>query len=70
MGSNPEDNEYYNVPAKGISYFTPAQDPPAGALVTVPEGVKSPKVFAPLKIRGMTIQNRIMVCVMGTSSWV
>jgi hypothetical protein len=61
MGSAPENNVNYNRPAKGISYFTPAQDPPAGTLVKVPEGEKDPKLFAPLKIRGMTIQNRIMV---------
>ncbi|KAH8820641.1 hypothetical protein F5884DRAFT_56983 [Xylogone sp. PMI_703] len=61
MGSIAEDNELYNAPAKGISYFTPAQKPPAGTLVEVPEGQKEPKVFTPLKIRGMTIQNRIML---------
>jgi hypothetical protein len=62
MSSIPEQNEYYNAPAKGISYFTPAQNPPAGTLVKVPEGQKEPKLFTPLKIRGMTVQNRIMVC--------
>jgi hypothetical protein len=61
MGSA-DQNEYNNTPAKGISYFTPAQNPPAGTLVKVPEGQKEPKVFKPLKIRGMTMQNRIMVC--------
>jgi hypothetical protein len=62
IGSVSEQNEYYNEPAKGISYFTPAQNPPAGTLVKVSEGRKEPKLFTPLKIRGMTVQNRIMVC--------
>ncbi|KAI9824848.1 MAG: hypothetical protein M1819_000800 [Sarea resinae] len=61
MGSVPEQNKYYNAPARGISYFTPAQNPPAGTLVKVPEGRKEPKLFMPLKIRGMTMQNRIML---------
>ncbi|KAF2093414.1 NADH:flavin oxidoreductase/NADH oxidase [Rhizodiscina lignyota] len=61
MGSVPEQNVYYNAPAKGMSYFTPAQNPPAGTLVKVPEGQKEPKLFTPLKIRGMTMQNRIML---------
>jgi hypothetical protein len=51
-----------NVAAKGISYFTPAQVPPAGtALDPQPHGRKIPKLFQPLKIRGMEFQNRIFV---------
>ena len=51
-----------NEPAKGISYFTPAQKPPAGtALDPQPDGSHPPKLFQPLKIRGLTMQNRIMV---------
>lgn len=39
---------------------TPAQDPPAGTLI-VKNGQEIPKLFRPLKIRGMTMQNRIML---------
>jgi hypothetical protein len=48
--SIPEHNEYYNSHAKGVSYFTPAQDPPAVTLVKVPEGRKEPNLFTPLKM--------------------
>ena len=51
-----------NEPAKGISYFTPAQVPPAGtASDPQPNGTPIPKLFQPLKLRGVTLQNRIMV---------
>ncbi|KAG5641771.1 hypothetical protein DXG03_004266 [Asterophora parasitica] len=41
-----------NVGAKGVSYFTPAQSPPAGtALVPQPNGKAIPTLFEPLKIR-------------------
>ena len=51
-----------NEPAEGISYFTPAQVPPAGtALDPQPNGAPIPKLFQPLKLRGVTLQNRIMV---------
>ncbi|KAH6918103.1 NADPH dehydrogenase [Coprinopsis sp. MPI-PUGE-AT-0042] len=51
-----------NVPAKGTPYFTPAQDPPAGtAFDPQPSGAHIPKIFSPLKIRGVTFQNRIWV---------
>lgn len=45
-----------NVAAKGISYFTPAQEPPAGTRV---EGTT--KLFTPLTIRGVTFQNRLFL---------
>ncbi|KAK3099044.1 NADH-dependent flavin oxidoreductase, partial [Teratosphaeriaceae sp. CCFEE 6253] len=46
-----------NRAAKGVSYFTPAQLPPAGTALIV-EGQKSvPKLFKPLKLRGITLQN-------------
>ena len=49
-----------NKRAPGISYFTPWQNPPAGtALVSGNEEV--PKLFRPLQIRGMRMQNRIML---------
>lgn len=51
-----------NVPAKGISYFTPAQVPPAGTAGDA-ESERSgiPKLFQPLTIRGVTFPNRIFV---------
>ena len=50
-----------NEAAKGISYYTPAQQPPAGtASDPQPNGSKPPKLFQPLKLRGVTMQNRIM----------
>ncbi|KAF9009938.1 hypothetical protein BDQ17DRAFT_1347177 [Cyathus striatus] len=49
-----------NVPAEGISYFTPAQKPPAGTAIS-PEDKLVPKVFQPLTIRGTVFQNRIWV---------
>ncbi len=51
-----------NKPAKGISYFTPAQHPPSGtASDPQPDGSHPPKLFQPLKLRGITLQNRIML---------
>ncbi|ETS87687.1 hypothetical protein PFICI_01515 [Pestalotiopsis fici W106-1] len=47
-----------NIPAAGTPYFTPAQDPPAGTALH-PES--APTLFQPLKIRGMTLQNRFVV---------
>lgn len=50
-------------PAEGISYYTPAQDPPAGtALDFDPEHPsKTPTIFHPLTIRGVTLANRFVV---------
>ncbi|GKZ33524.1 hypothetical protein AbraIFM66950_003426 [Aspergillus brasiliensis] len=45
-----------NLPAKGVSYYTPAQDPPAGTQL---EG--STKLFTPLTIRGLTLPNRLFL---------
>ena len=51
-----------NEAAAGVSYFTPAQKPPSGtASDPQPDGSHPPKLFQPLQIRGMTMQNRIMV---------
>lgn len=51
-----------NEAAPGISYYTPKQVPPAGtASDPQPDGSHPPKLFQPLKIRGVTLQNRIMV---------
>ena len=49
------------APAKGISYFTPAQDPPAGTALGTQDGSPVPKLFTPLKIRGVQLHNRIWV---------
>lgn len=51
-----------NIAAEGISYFTPAQVPSAGtALDPQPCGGQIPKLFQPLKIRGVEFQNRIFL---------
>lgn len=43
-----------NIAAKGISYYTPAQEPPAGSQL---EGTA--KLFSPITIRGVTFPNRL-----------
>jgi len=59
---NPEYHAIVNKPAPHISYFTPAQEPPSGtATDPQPDGKEIPKLFKPLKIRGLTLQNRIML---------
>ncbi|OQE19277.1 hypothetical protein PENFLA_c019G10310 [Penicillium flavigenum] len=45
-----------NVAARSISYYTPAQEPPAGTQL---EG--STKLFTPLTIRGVTLPNRLFL---------
>ncbi|KAK3312667.1 hypothetical protein B0H66DRAFT_378727 [Apodospora peruviana] len=56
------DGELYNEPAEGVPYFTPAQKPPAGTAVTPqPDNKPIPKLFRPLKIRGVEFQNRVML---------
>ncbi|KAK0609603.1 hypothetical protein B0T17DRAFT_501477 [Bombardia bombarda] len=51
-----------NEAAQGVPFFTPAQKPPAGTAVDPqPDQKPIPKLFTPLTIRGMTMQNRIMV---------
>ncbi|KAL7905147.1 hypothetical protein GGI35DRAFT_489352 [Trichoderma velutinum] len=46
-----------NIAAAGISYYTPAQYPPAGT--SVDDGIT--KLFTPLTIRGVTFQNRLFL---------
>ncbi|MCJ1316436.1 hypothetical protein MMC15_001757 [Xylographa vitiligo] len=57
--------DYDNIPneaAPGISYYTPKQDPVAGSAVDPQaNGSHPPKLFQPLKIRGVTLPNRIML---------
>ncbi|KAL8824165.1 MAG: hypothetical protein Q9191_005248 [Dirinaria sp. TL-2023a] len=51
-----------NEAAPNISYFTPKQVPPAGtASDPQPDGSHPPKLFQPLKLRGVTLQNRVML---------
>ncbi|KAF2009549.1 FMN-linked oxidoreductase [Aaosphaeria arxii CBS 175.79] len=54
--------EHVNEAAPGISYFTPAQQIPAGTALSNKDGSeKIPKIFNPLKLRGLNLQNRIAV---------
>jgi hypothetical protein len=49
--------------APGLSYFTPAQSPPAGtAADPQTTGKPVPKLFQPLTVRGLRFQNRLGVC--------
>ncbi|PGH17394.1 hypothetical protein AJ80_04850 [Polytolypa hystricis UAMH7299] len=49
-----------NEAAPGISYFSPYQNPPSGTAANPQsDGSKPPKLFQPLKLRGLTFQNRI-----------
>ncbi|KAF1832824.1 NADPH dehydrogenase [Decorospora gaudefroyi] len=53
-------DELRNKAAKGISYFTPEQQPVAGTAIGMLDGSsKIPKLFQPLKLRGLEIQNRL-----------
>ncbi|KAL4962570.1 uncharacterized protein BDV14DRAFT_202724 [Aspergillus stella-maris] len=49
-----------NTPAVGVSYFTPAQSPPAGTAANPQSsGHPVPKLYTPLTVRGVTFQNRV-----------
>jgi hypothetical protein len=66
LGEQHQDHQHkkdiYNEGVPGIPYFSPAQKPPAGTAETPqPDGKPVPKLFTPLKIRGVEMQNRIMV---------
>ena len=50
-----------NKAQPGTSYFTPAQNPPAGTALVKDGQTTVPKLFKPLKLRGLTLQNRIML---------
>ncbi|KAH7119726.1 NADPH dehydrogenase [Dendryphion nanum] len=59
-GSRQEDNHLHNKAASGVSYFTPEQNPAAGTALRMKDGSdKIPKLFQPLKLRGLTLHNRI-----------
>lgn len=51
----------YNRPSNAVTYFTPAQDPPAGVALVDDEQKSVPKLFKPLQLRGMMMGNRIVV---------
>lgn len=54
-----------NTAAKGVPFFTPEQYPVAGSAVwPQPSGKPVPKLFTPLKIRGVEMANRIWVSLM------
>ncbi|KAL4939139.1 hypothetical protein BDV06DRAFT_199468 [Aspergillus oleicola] len=42
-------------------YFTPEQSPPAGTALTTTISEQTPKLFTPLKIRGLTVRNRLFL---------
>jgi hypothetical protein len=50
-----------NTAAKDVPFYTPEQDPPAGTAVKPADGSSVPKLFKPLKIRGIEMPNRIWV---------
>lgn len=51
-----------NKAAKGVPFFTPEQDPvPGSAKQTQASGKPIPKLFTPLRIRGIEMKNRIWV---------
>ncbi|KAK4902747.1 NADH-dependent flavin oxidoreductase [Elasticomyces elasticus] len=50
-----------NKAAPGVPYFTPLQEIPAGTALITDGKTVVPKLFQPLKIRGLTLQNRIML---------
>ncbi|PCH34993.1 FMN-linked oxidoreductase [Wolfiporia cocos MD-104 SS10] len=52
----------FNAPAPNVPFYTPAQNPAAGTAVDPqPNGKPIPKLFQPLKIRGVEFQNRIFL---------
>lgn len=58
-----------NRAAKDAPFFTPEQDPVAGrALSPQPSGNPIPKLFQPLRIRGIELPNRIWVSPMSQYS--
>lgn len=58
----PSKPSLYNKPAEGVPFFTPEQSPISGtAFDPQPDGKAIPKVFTPIKIRGVTFQNRIFL---------
>ncbi|PSS32035.1 hypothetical protein PHLCEN_2v2180 [Hermanssonia centrifuga] len=54
-------SSFQNVPAQNVPYFTPAQIPASGTAVPDPDGKPIPSLFKPIKIRGLELQNRIVL---------
>lgn len=50
-----------NVPASGVPYFTPAQNPLAGTPLDLSS---APTLFQPYQMRGVTLHNRVVVAPM------
>lgn len=50
-----------SVPAPGVPYYTPAQNPPAGTAIQDGSGAEVPTLFTPLTLRSMTLTNRLAV---------
>lgn len=50
-------------PAQGVSFYTPAQEPPVGSAIELDSEHqhKIPTLFQPLTIRGVTLVNRFVV---------
>ncbi|KAJ8462813.1 hypothetical protein ONZ51_g10657 [Trametes cubensis] len=55
-------------PAPNTSFWTPAQEPPAGTAAPPKDGKLIPSLFQPIKIRGLQLHNRLFVAPMGMSS--
>jgi 2,4-dienoyl-CoA reductase-like NADH-dependent reductase (Old Yellow Enzyme family) len=58
----PTSNPTANLPASGISYFTPSHKDSPGAPFKLSAG--TPTLFTPLQIRDVTLRNRILVAPM------
>ena len=57
-------SKVHNIPAPDVPYFTPAQVPASGtAVAPQPNGNPVPSLFQPIKIRGLEMQNRIVVSI-------
>ena len=56
--------QHVNRAAPGTPYFTPAQLPPAGTALVTKDTRNVPKLFKPLKLRGLTLNNRVTVAPM------
>lgn len=49
----------WSAPAKDVPFFTPAQKTPAGTLIKPRQDGAVPRLFTPVKIRGVEMPNRI-----------
>ena len=58
----PDPNETLRNRGAPATFYTPVQSPPAGtALSPQPDGKPIPKLFQPLQLRDLTLQNRIFL---------